>query len=642
MRLPASRILACTLLLGSASAQLTGVTIMELLNSTKISPASKFVKLLSSSPDYQPIIDLLSKPGNLTVFAPSDKVFDGLSQEFPGIFSSEGNSSDSSSASTSASASESALTTSGAPTSQASSAPVQSQASENPQASAQGPEATPGEFGPIHNNVDQVPDNDPSVAQPESILPMISPGLKTYSLPDIIYYHIVNGVHTTESITNNSIVTTLLTNQTIDKTGNGMPLILGSDKNDYWAGNGLGQANISVSNILTSNGVIHIVDKLLVPPSSPSDIAGYVSDLSFVNLYLMKNASFAQEINNATNITVFAPVNQALLALDFSNMTMDQLSSMVATHIVSGTYYSSNLTQTDQSTNATDTTAGNTTSIATSTDTINTSSPTPIQTSAEGLTPSNSMPASNPTNVASSPDGTNSNDPENPQNSGSGSGNTDYNEELGKISGEKSSLVDNIDSPFSFDEDWEDLSIQMADDGASYVLTSDKVGEVNAEMGPDGSTTATTTGDTQGTTGTGDNSTMTGTNTTTPATNGTSSSGKTLTSLSGTPLQIQAVNETSFTVNGIPVVHSEILMNNGVLYLIGGVLQPNTPTAPEGNQTTDGGAGGTPTADGTDSSPTATEAGLGSDQNRSGSNILTQSILGGVLTALSVLITFVL
>ncbi|KAI9024436.1 hypothetical protein CLU79DRAFT_747171 [Phycomyces nitens] len=607
MRLTASKILGCVLLLGSTSAQLTGITMMELLNSTKISPASKFVQLLSSSPDYQPIIDILSNPGNHTVFAPSDKVIESLETEFPGLFSKENR-----------------------PTSSSVSGEQTSQVAAPTQSEAQSPLSTPDSIGPIHNNGDQL-GSDPTVAEPESVLPMISPGIKEFSLPDIIYYHIVKGVYTIEKINNNTIVPTMLTNQTVDKSGNGAPLILGSNEKEYWAGNGLGKANITVTNIETSNGVIHIIDKLLVPPSSPSAIASYVSDLSFLNLFLMKNASFAQELNNATNITVFAPVNQALLGLDFSNMTMDQLSAMVSTHIVSGTYYASNLTQSDQSSNATETAVGSTTLSATATDAMSTASPI-AQTSAEGVTPSDSAPASNPTDAATPSYSTN------PETSPGLIAIADNNgEDVAKqVSNKRSDVANEVDSSFSFDEDSDDLSIQIADDGSSYVLDSENIA-VDDEMVPDGVATTTIPSENPQPTATGDNNAAP---TTTPEATTGDSSGKTLVSLSGTPLQIQAVNDTSFTVNGIPVVHSEILMSNGVLYLIGGVLQPNPPTS-DGNQTTDG--QGSPTGDNTDSgAPTATEAGLGSDQTPSGSNVLTQSVFGCALTAFSILATLIL
>src|SRR5688572_26982860 len=51
-------------------------TILQMLNDTSNSPALKFVEFLHSSPEYQPIIDILSDPlSNVTLFVPSDQVY---------------------------------------------------------------------------------------------------------------------------------------------------------------------------------------------------------------------------------------------------------------------------------------------------------------------------------------------------------------------------------------------------------------------------------------------------------------------------------------------------------------------------------------------------------------------------------------
>ena len=50
--------------------------------------------------------------------------------------------------------------------------------------------------------------------------------------------------------------------------------------------------------------------------------------------------------------------------------------------------------------------------------------------------------------------------------------------------------------------------------------------------------------------------------------------GMNLTTLAEEPILISVVNETSISVNGIPVVGSDILASNGVIYPIAGVLLP--------------------------------------------------------------------
>lgn len=75
------RLLALALLGVSASAQLNGSTILQILNTTQLSPATKFVELLTSSPEFQPLLQQLSSPGNQTLFVPSDEVWQELEQQ---------------------------------------------------------------------------------------------------------------------------------------------------------------------------------------------------------------------------------------------------------------------------------------------------------------------------------------------------------------------------------------------------------------------------------------------------------------------------------------------------------------------------------------------------------------------------------
>jgi uncharacterized surface protein with fasciclin (FAS1) repeats len=59
-------------------------TILQMLNDTSNSPALKFVEFLHSSPEYQPIIDILSDPlSNVTLFVPSDQVYFDATGEQP-------------------------------------------------------------------------------------------------------------------------------------------------------------------------------------------------------------------------------------------------------------------------------------------------------------------------------------------------------------------------------------------------------------------------------------------------------------------------------------------------------------------------------------------------------------------------------
>jgi uncharacterized surface protein with fasciclin (FAS1) repeats len=58
-------------------------TIYELLQkNAKSYQTTKFDSLLKSDPGYQPVIDLLSNPGNYTVFVPNDKAIDSFFKDY--------------------------------------------------------------------------------------------------------------------------------------------------------------------------------------------------------------------------------------------------------------------------------------------------------------------------------------------------------------------------------------------------------------------------------------------------------------------------------------------------------------------------------------------------------------------------------
>lgn len=73
----------------------------------------------------------------------------------------------------------------------------------------------------------------------------------TGALADVLLFHVVGGVASTDNISDGLVVGSLLTNNlTYEVTGNGVTV------------NG---ANISVFDIRTDNGIVHVIDSVLVP-----------------------------------------------------------------------------------------------------------------------------------------------------------------------------------------------------------------------------------------------------------------------------------------------------------------------------------------------------------------------------------------
>ncbi|KAG1522875.1 hypothetical protein G6F52_005487 [Rhizopus delemar] len=241
-----------------------------------------------------------------------------------------------------------------------------------------------------------------------------NPYIQDFNLSDVIYYHIVNQSINIEDWFNNSsdtdgdslnnssttgnntsddnivynatILTTLVSNNTLDELGIGVPLVLqkiknndtsvdnstfSSDESDtdesnkfnYTIGGSITYANINFTNVVqASNGYIYIIDKVLVPPVSLNEtiealVHGTNITTPFSNLTDSYNVTQFEQLlmtlnstnstafdlyTNMTNATYFVPIDTAFENLtQLNNQSIDDL---LASHIVQGLYYTSNIT----------------------------------------------------------------------------------------------------------------------------------------------------------------------------------------------------------------------------------------------------------------------------------------------------------
>jgi len=104
-------------------------------------------------------------------------------------------------------------------------------------------------------------------------------------------------------------------------------------------------ARVVVADILCSNGVVHIIDEVLIQPVQllflffplPSGLSGF--DLfsracSFCNLQARLNSS---------SLTVFAPSDEAFVNAGFSDLTIEELTPVLLFHIVPFVAYSTDI-----------------------------------------------------------------------------------------------------------------------------------------------------------------------------------------------------------------------------------------------------------------------------------------------------------
>jgi len=128
------------------------------------------------------------------------------------------------------------------------------------------------------------------------------------SLADVLKYHVVSGKVMSGDL-KTEMVQTLLTGKTISVAVSGMGVKLN------------GSSNVTDADVQATNGVVHIIDEVLLPPDfvlpkkSIVAIASATPSLSILVQALTKFPDLVTALSGAGSYTVFAPTNDAFTAL---------------------------------------------------------------------------------------------------------------------------------------------------------------------------------------------------------------------------------------------------------------------------------------------------------------------------------------
>ncbi|XP_069696571.1 transforming growth factor-beta-induced protein ig-h3-like isoform X2 [Periplaneta americana] len=104
-------------------------------------------------------------------------------------------------------------------------------------------------------------------------------------------------------------------------------------------------ANITTANLMASNGVLHLIDRVLIPRRARS-LMELLTDLGLTKLRsLLPTAGLQSAFKGRGTITVFAPSNRALEALGNSSVLNSQMEirTLLAGHITSGRHLTHSL-----------------------------------------------------------------------------------------------------------------------------------------------------------------------------------------------------------------------------------------------------------------------------------------------------------
>ena len=155
------------------------------------------------------------------------------------------------------------------------------------------------------------------------------PGL----LANVLLHHVVNGAQDSAAVLSQGPFTTLA-NTTLTVDASGTPITVG------------GAALSSTLDAQASNGIVHIMDEVIVPPTI-LEAAGATDDLS--SLVAAVNAASATvqgTLASAGPLTVFAPNNTAFSAsgIDLATVPQGDLDDILTYHVATGQTLSGDLT----------------------------------------------------------------------------------------------------------------------------------------------------------------------------------------------------------------------------------------------------------------------------------------------------------
>lgn len=165
--------------------------------------------------------------------------------------------------------------------------------------------------------------------------------LAAENLSDILLYHVVAGEFNAEAV----IELVGDSDYVLVDTLAGTPVKVSVDMGNVY----VNDAMVAMPDVEASNGVIHVVDSVIMPPSQTiTDIvvesAGMEEDAEFTTLLAaVSEAELAEALAGEGPFTVFAPTDaafaDALEALDISAedlLASEDLSSILLYHVVSG------------------------------------------------------------------------------------------------------------------------------------------------------------------------------------------------------------------------------------------------------------------------------------------------------------------
>jgi transforming growth factor-beta-induced protein len=155
------------------------------------------------------------------------------------------------------------------------------------------------------------------------------------ALTDILLYHVVPGKVMAADVVGLTSATTVL----------GKDVAIKVDMGNVY----INDAQVIITDIETSNGVIHVIDSVILPPADEAAAPGTIVDIAAADerfstlVAAVTAAGLAETLSGEGPFTVFAPTNDAFAALPAGTLdslllpeNKQQLTDILLYHVVSG------------------------------------------------------------------------------------------------------------------------------------------------------------------------------------------------------------------------------------------------------------------------------------------------------------------
>jgi transforming growth factor-beta-induced protein len=142
----------------------------------------------------------------------------------------------------------------------------------------------------------------------------------TAQLTDLLTYHVVPGKLFAADLTDGQVLTTVQGQQISVAVNSGGVFVDG--------------VRVTAPNINATNGVVHVVEDVLIKPIDIVDAAGILGFTSLAGA--LESANLITALRGAGPFTVFAPTNEAFAAANAGGLTTAQLTNILLYHVANG------------------------------------------------------------------------------------------------------------------------------------------------------------------------------------------------------------------------------------------------------------------------------------------------------------------